>query len=155
MTLEKKCFKCGVTKTLDNFYAHPEMADGRLGKCKECTKSDIQANYRKRKEHYSEYDRQRAKSPQRKSWRTRSQRSIRQRLPHKTKARQAVSRAVRNGSLVRMPCEKCGNVKSEGHHDDYSKQLEVRWLCRKHHREHHQETHTKSREIVETTEIAK
>jgi hypothetical protein len=45
--------------------------------------------------------------------------------------------AVRRGKLLRLPCEVCGELKSEAHHDDYTKPLEVRWLCRVHHREHH------------------
>jgi hypothetical protein len=36
----KKCFKCGIEKELSEFYAHPKMGDGHLGKCKECTKRD-------------------------------------------------------------------------------------------------------------------
>ena len=36
----KKCFKCGIEKELSEFYAHPRMGDGHLGKCKECTKND-------------------------------------------------------------------------------------------------------------------
>jgi hypothetical protein len=37
----KKCFKCGKIKSLDEFYKHPEMGDGHLGKCIECTKKDV------------------------------------------------------------------------------------------------------------------
>jgi len=36
----KRCFKCGIEKELSEFYAHPKMGDGHLGKCKECTKKD-------------------------------------------------------------------------------------------------------------------
>lgn len=60
-----------------------------------------------------------------------------ERWPEKELARKAVRNALKRGQLKRTPCEKCGEPKSEGHHDDYSKPLEVRWLCRRHHIEHH------------------
>jgi hypothetical protein len=41
-----------------------------------------------------------------------------------------VRSAVRAGRLVRAACETCGATKTQGHHDDYSKPLDVRWLCR-------------------------
>jgi hypothetical protein len=41
------------------------------------------------------------------------------------------------GKLIRQPCEVCGSKKVEAHHDDYTKPLDVRWLCKKHHAEHH------------------
>lgn len=37
------------------------------------------------------------------------------------------------GKLIPKPCEVCGSLKVEKHHDDYSKPLEVRWFCREHH----------------------
>ncbi len=43
---------------------------------------------------------------------------------------------ARRGLLKRKPCEVCGTWDNlERHHDDYSKPLEVRWLCRTHHLE--------------------
>lgn len=43
-----------------------------------------------------------------------------------------------DGTLIRLPCEICGTDKDvQAHHDDYNRPLEVRWLCRKHHKEHH------------------
>lgn len=60
-----------------------------------------------------------------------------EREPVQEAARRQVAHAVRSGKLTRQPCEKCGLAKSEAHHDDYTKPLEVRWLCRTHHVEHH------------------
>ena len=53
--------------------------------------------------------------------------------PEKYKARYTLRNAVRLGIIKKQPCEKCGDNKSHGHHDDYSKPLEVRWLCHKCH----------------------
>ena len=47
-----------------------------------------------------------------------------------------VLNAIRDGKMERLSCEVCG-AKAQAHHDDYSKPLDVRWLCFKHHREHH------------------
>jgi hypothetical protein len=45
--------------------------------------------------------------------------------------------AMRRGNLVRGPCAVCGEPKTEGHHTDYTKPLDVVWLCPEHHREEH------------------
>jgi hypothetical protein len=55
----------------------------------------------------------------------------------KVAARVFTMRAINQGMLIRKPCEVCGLEKVDAHHDDYTKPLEVRWLCRKHHLEHH------------------
>ncbi len=45
--------------------------------------------------------------------------------------------AARLGIIIKTPCEICSKPKTEAHHDDYNKPMDVRWLCRKHHNEHH------------------
>jgi ribosomal protein S27AE len=39
--------------------------------------------------------------------------------------------------LKREPCSKCGEKIAEKHHHDYSKPLDVTWLCRKCHMQEH------------------
>lgn len=64
-------------------------------------------------------------------------RRFRAKYPQKHKAHLWVHYAVKHGKLFRQPCVVCGNTKSFAHHPDYSKPLEVVWLCRVHHTEVH------------------
>jgi len=57
----------------------------------------------------------------------------RQKDPEKYFARKEVQKALMRGDLVKKPCRICGAKKVEAHHKDYSKPLDVIWLCRKHH----------------------
>lgn len=50
----------------------------------------------------------------------------------KDRARSYAGVYKRRGKLVERPCQVCG-AKAEMHHHDYSKPLEVEWLCRLHH----------------------
>jgi hypothetical protein len=52
-------------------------------------------------------------------------------------AHNAVRSAIRRGLIERKPCEVCGAEPADAHHDDYSRPLAIRWLCRLHHRELH------------------
>jgi len=149
-TTEKTCFKCKVAKPTCDFYAHRMMKDGLLSKCKECAKRDARENYRRRVEYYKEYERGRAHLPHRvearkvyaksESGRIAGRRggaAFVKRYPFKKQATSAVSNAIRDGKLERKPCEVCGATKVEAHHPDYTKPLEVMWLCKPHHDEWH------------------
>lgn len=57
----------------------------------------------------------------------------------KARAHGLVARAIAAGKLERQPCEDCGAVPTDAHHDDYDKPLEVRWKCKVHHRLRHVE----------------
>jgi hypothetical protein len=61
--------------------------------------------------------------------------AYRKKYPEKIHARKIVYVAVRNGTLVKKKCF-CGKAKVEAHHEDYSKPLKVKWMCRKHHRKY-------------------
>ena len=132
----KTCFKCKKEKSVTEFYRHPKMGDGRLGKCKTCTKKDVAANYQKNIEHYVAYEKKRFKDPIRKQKVLEYQRKRRAKNPGKSRCHNAVSNAIRDGKLIRGSCEVCGD-KAQAHHDDYRKPLAVRWLCKKHHLKHH------------------
>jgi hypothetical protein len=51
----------------------------------------------------------------------------------KKRARSKIQYEVRVGRIVPSPCEICGNERVQAHHNDYTKPLEVRWLCKEHH----------------------
>ena len=136
-TTIKTCFKCNTEKPLDDFYKHSRMADGHLNKCKDCTKNDsfVRRNS-ERRAYVLEYERARAKSPLRiekaketiKRWQSCHE--------ERRKAHAKLSYAVKSGSVKRLDCFICGE-KAEAHHPDYSRPLDVVWLCSSHHKQAH------------------
>lgn len=61
----------------------------------------------------------------------------------KTNARALVRYHLKAGNIVRLPCEVCGCPKSEAHHPDHTKALEVQWLCRPHHMRQHDHSYSR------------
>lgn len=148
----KTCFKCLQSLPMEAFYKHSGMADGRLGKCKDCTKSDVSKHRIKNIERIRSYDKLRGSAPHRvaarkeyakteagKAAHRKALKVSRSRFPERSKARNAVSSAIRDGRLVPWPvcaihtCDK----KPQAHHPDYDRPLDVVWLCPPHHKEAH------------------
>ncbi len=139
----KVCIACDEVKSLDSFYVHSKMKDGHLGKCKDCCKSHASARREIKLEEIQAYDRRRGRTEKhREACRARAHKYKDKRVeynnrhkaknPEAYKARTAVGTAIRDGKLTTQPCELCGD-KAHAHHEDYSKPLEVRWLCARHH----------------------
>jgi len=133
--ITKICTVCGEDKSLTDYYTHPFGMAGRMSKCKECHKSYVRTWYANTRPARSAYEQKRARRPERKTHVARCQQARKVNSPIKVKAWNAVSNAIRDKKLKRLPCEVCGNEKSQAHHDDYSNPLDVHWLCFKHHRE--------------------
>ncbi len=128
----KRCFKCGAEKPIGDFYKHAMMADGHLGKCKDCTKLDMRVD-RQTKPRVREYDRERSSQPHRVALRKRVLQAWRVKHPDRAKAHEQASNAFRDGRLGTKPtlCEGCGLPKRlEKHHPDYSQPLLIVWLCK-------------------------
>lgn len=125
----KACFKCGEEKPLAEYYRHPKTADGHLNKCKTCAKADASRYRAENIESVRAYDRARGnrQSPE-------YLREYRRKNPEKYKAHQAVAYRLKNPGV----CSKCDSTSHvEAHHDDYTKPLDVRWLCAACHKQHH------------------
>lgn len=141
----KKCFKCGETKPLSEFYKHSAMGDGHLNKCKECTKNDVNMHRLNNIEYIREYDRKRSSQQKRvelrkkvtKTWindgrHAESQKRYKEKYPEKYRARNIFYAAKRDGKIIKPEaCSVCGleTKRLEAHHSDYSKPLDVQWLC--------------------------
>jgi len=114
-TDKRRCSDCKEIKEKESFSLCRK--NGRQTTCKECHSRYNKEHYRKNKKVFKERTKNYSKN--------------------KAKAKSAVSYAIKKGKLIRQPCEKCGAEKTDAHHDDYAKPLEVRWLCRSHHIQWH------------------
>jgi hypothetical protein len=129
----KHCPTCKTMKSETDFYRDPRQRDGLKGQCKKChcagaVRTRDPDNHRvKRAE---QMRRAREANPEKFRERDRAA-SAKRTKDDRTAARMLLNSAVKTGKVVRAPaCEGCGIVgRLHGHHDDYAKPLEVRWLC--------------------------
>ncbi len=139
------CLKCRINKPISCFYANKKCGGGFTSRCRKCLNEQNRlcriANYEARtkqeRAHQAKPEvKERAKLLRAKNKSKDADRlkKMRAKYPEKYKARNALNNAIRDGKIIRKPCEICG-AKAQAHHDDYSKQLDVRWFCQKHHYE--------------------
>ena len=109
------------------------MRDGYLNMCKSCVKNDVTNFRRSNIEKIREYDRQRYRSNDKRRAQLNNLRSNLS-AEHK-KTNYTLSNAIRDKRINRpIACTCCRKeCVPEGHHEDYTKPLEVIWLCRSCH----------------------
>ena len=129
----KTCSKCKTEKQGSCFYKEKKSKDGLRSWCKECDKERGHKRYEKNRDHILEVNKKwRRRNPD-KSYAISKNQTLRH--PEKRKARKAVYYAIKVGKLIKPDvCSHCFKKKKvESHHEDYSKPLEVWWLCKKCH----------------------
>lgn len=165
----KQCCQCGEIKDITEFYKSKKYKDGFLCSCKNCNKikakewRDNNLEYAKehRRKRYRENSEQEIRDSKewqgknkdkvkesKKKWKLKNKdkhqehaKRHRDKHPEKVSARKKAWAAIKSGKLKKLPCSSCGEKKTEAHHDDYLKPLDVRWLCvRCHSTLHHHQT---------------
>lgn len=142
----KTCFKCKQTKPVSEFYRHPQMGDGHLGKCKACARKDVSVREHKLRGDavWVAKERERCRQKQnryrqlglakpttqatRLKWAKQNREKI---MAHKL-----ATSAFKKGFILKpKACNRCGatGIRLEKHHEDYSRPLAVEWLCSKCH----------------------
>ena len=123
----KRCCKCHLVKTKTKYYKNRSNQDGLEYRCKECAhERDLERSAyltKYRKEHRGILSRQF------RNWIEEHRDQFR--------SNQKLVEAIKAGKIKRGDCTKCGKEDAEGHHSDYSRPLEVIWLCRPHHGDLH------------------
>jgi hypothetical protein len=134
----KVCTNCKEKKKVTEFFKNKTTEDGYHYWCKEC-KSKANRKYnelnkksiRLNKKKYNESHREILRKSN-KSWKNKN--------PHKIEAERKISYAIRIGKIKKQNCTKCDSSKDlHAHHEDYTKPLEIIWLCRTCHFQRHKE----------------
>lgn len=146
---EKKCTKCYEVKSPEEFHHDKRVSSDRCSSCKACLKKRM-AQYcatnrlklRAAKVIYeatpsAREKRREATRRHGRKYRTRyteAQRKRRRKNPERARIYEHVAREIRAGRMVRPElCARCNTAgrtgRIEASHDDYSKPLEVEWLC--------------------------
>lgn len=142
----KVCKKCGIEKPIEDFYVHKEMSDGHLSFCKDCVRDRVHKYRQENLERIRKYDRNRPNAKERRKKGYTTIQSDKERYKklleqikkwnkenrYKKYAHNKVKKAINKGLLIKSDiCQICGktNCEIQGHHYDYSKPLDVIWVC--------------------------
>lgn len=124
--VKRVCRICLVKRDITDYYKDESQSQGYNYVCKDCLR--VQQRNQPHREKWHK-DNKEFVYKYHKEWIDRN--------PEKRKAHTILNNAIKSGKIVKMPCVVCNNPASKGHHPDYSKPLEVIWLCQQHHSDIH------------------
>jgi hypothetical protein len=131
-----RCSKCEGFFDRSNFYADKRTPVGIKAECRKChykTKWRTRDVEKHREASKASARRARERDPDKVKAKVREASRLRRLKPKTEKdvARSKFHVALRSGRILKPElCEGCGERKRlTGHHEDYSKPLDVRWLC--------------------------
>lgn len=140
---EKKCSACKKELPLIGFNNSKKEKDGKQYKCRMC-----QHEYRKAYRQ-TEVGKVNFKAEQDRYYKSGGRKQRVKKWASRKALCSKVYLAVKRGEIVRgLTCEECSSSNHiDAHHDDYSKPLDVRWLCRKCHNKWHKHNTAKNTDI--------
>lgn len=121
----KVCRDCGEQREAAAFGADKRNRDGLKSYCKPCEARQAQEARRLRPHLHR---------GRRRRWNARH--------PERARAHWMINELTRSGRLIRpTTCDRCSDPtgRIEAHHEDYSKPLDIIWLCHSCHVAHHTE----------------
>jgi hypothetical protein len=150
------CKKCNIIKSDNDFYKSLKNRHW----CKQCHKEYTKKYYKThigysaktqkkfREKHPGYYKKYQPSKEERKTyakiWRithkisaNNSTKKWRMNNKNKHLVHNFTQTALYNGKLIKKPCCICGNSKSQAHHEDYNKPLNIIWFCQEHHSQRH------------------
>ena len=150
LKIYKICTGCHELKPLSEFYKQKLGKYGKKSKCKSCAKEQKRIWAESNRDRINKGNRRRylqnieSEREHRRAYRLSDKRiditrnmviQYAKNNPEKARAGSAIHNELRSGRMVKPSvCEHCGNEPEkthilQGHHSDYTKPLEVVWLC--------------------------
>ncbi len=127
------CTNCGVNKENCKYSPDSRHKNGLQSQCRQCQSSKSKEYYKKNPTKKAEECARHYKKNKKELLRKQKIYNQRPETRRKHNVRGAAWRALQIEVLIKQPCEICGEPKVQMHHKDYSKPLDVDWLCNECH----------------------
>lgn len=136
--MDKVCSNCGVIKPPSEYQKRSLSKDGLTSSCKVCLKERDARRFKndpRVRERHKKYQ----ATPEGKASMGKARKKWLDTNPEKRAAHVILNNRIRDGHIEKPDtCQECGDGgRIHGHHEDYSKPLEIDWLCATCHAKRH------------------